>query len=56
MNRLRKDKKSVVLMPNTETINAHRSRWNRDLLAASGIARVRQVAEDVRAMCEALNG
>ena len=29
-------------------------RWNYDILEADGIARMRQVAQDVRAMCEAL--
>jgi len=30
-------------------------RWNYDLLEADGIARMRQVAQDVRAMCQALD-
>ncbi|KAF9511371.1 hypothetical protein BS47DRAFT_1184033 [Hydnum rufescens UP504] len=30
-------------------------RWNYDLLEANGIARMRQVAQDVMAMCQALN-
>jgi len=30
-------------------------RWNYDILEADGIARMRQVAQDVRALCEALN-
>lgn len=30
-------------------------RWNHDPLQANGIARMRQVAQDVRAMCEALD-
>jgi hypothetical protein len=30
-------------------------RWNYDLLEANGIAQMRQVVEDVKAMCQALN-
>lgn len=30
-------------------------RWNYDLLEANGIARMRQVAQDARAMCQALD-
>jgi hypothetical protein len=31
-------------------------RWSYDLLKASGIARMRRVTEDVRAMCRSLSG
>jgi hypothetical protein len=34
---------------------ASADRWNDDLFAASGISRMRQVAQDVTAMCEALD-
>jgi hypothetical protein len=46
-----------AISPDPVSLNdvAPAERWSYDLLEANGIAQMRQVTEDVRAMCQALN-
>ena len=47
-----------AIVPDPDSLNdlAPAERWSYDLLEANGIAQMRQVAEDVKEMCQALNG
>ena len=47
-----------AIVPDPDSLDdvAPAERWSYDLLEANGIAQMRQVAEDVKAMCQALNG
>lgn len=47
-----------AISPNSVSLNdvVPAERWSYDLLEANGIAQMRKVTEDVRAMCQALKG